>query len=157
MARFQSTNKVRLALSTALVAALVGASSARAQDAFAGGWTISKADAAPWADPAPKPDAELKLLLGKTVSFLKTRIEGPKPLRCTKLRYEVKDYAPDMLFQGSLGNDPQKQAAALGFKGPSVKTLETGCANELDYHMVDAGTVLFGLNDRLYTLTRKAP
>lgn len=43
----------------------------------------------------------------------------------------------------------------LGFKGASIKTLETGCANEIDFHMVDADTALFGLNDRIYTLTRR--
>ena len=138
-----------------LAATLLGGSPASAQDAFAGSWTISKAAPAPWAEKAPAPDAELRLLVGKTVTFLKDRIDGPKPVRCPKLAYQVKDYTPDMLFQGTLSKDPDKQAAALGFKGQTIKTLETGCANELDFHMVDGGTVLFGLNDRVYTLTRK--
>jgi hypothetical protein len=69
------------------------------------------------------------------------------------LKYEIKSHAPDMLFQGGL-TDPPKQAAALGFKGTAITTLETGCASELDFHMVDADIVLFGLNDRIYTLTR---
>ena len=140
-----------LALGTSL------AETASAQEAFAGTWTVSKADRAPWADAAPAPDAELRALLGKTVAFLKTRIDGPKPVACTKLKYAIKDYTPDMLFQGALTKDPDQQAKALGFPGSPIKTLETGCGNELDYHMASADTVLFGLNDRVYTLTRKKP
>ena len=78
----------------------------------------------------------------------------PKPLLCRKLKYKVTSYTPDMLFQGSL-TAPDKQAAALGFKDSAIKTLETGCEAEIDFHMVDAMTVLFGLNDRVYTMTRR--
>jgi hypothetical protein len=146
-----------LALAAFLTLGLALGSQARAQDAFAGSWTVAKADTAPWADTAPKPDAELRGLVGKTVTFLKTRIDGPKPVHCTKLKYEIKDYTADMLFQGALTKDPEQQAKALGFKGSPIKTLETGCGNELDFHMADADTVLFGLNDRVYTLARKKP
>lgn len=139
-----------------LVSCLASSSPARAQEAFAGSFAISKADTAPWADAAPKPDAELRGLLGKSASFQKTRIDAPKPLGCAKLQYAVKEYTADMLFQGSL-KEPEQQAKALGFKGTPIKTLETGCANGIDFHMVDADTVLFGLNDRVYTLTRKKP
>jgi hypothetical protein len=127
-----------------------------AQEAFAGSFVISKADTAPWANAAPKPDAELRGLLGKSASFQKTRIDAPKPLGCTQLKYAIKDYTADMLFQGSL-KEPEQQSKALGFKGAPIKTLETGCANGIDFHMVDADTVLFGLNDRVYTLARKKP
>jgi len=140
-----------------LVTLGLASTAVRAQEAFAGGWTVAKADQAPWAGSAPKPDAELRGLLGKPVSFLKTRIDGPQALRCIKLKYEVKDYTADMLFQGALNKDPEQEAKALGFKAGPVKTLETGCGNEIDYHMVDADTVLFGLNDRVYTLARKKP
>ena len=99
-------------------------------------------------------DAEAKRLLHQPVSILPDRIDGPKPLLCRKLKYKVTDYSPDMLFQGGL-TAPDKQAAALGFKGSSIKTLETGCEGEIDFHMVDEMTVLFGLNDRVYTMTRR--
>ena len=147
---------VSLSLAATIAFALAGAHPAPAQEAFAGSFTISKADTAPWADAAPKPDAELRGLLGKSASFQKTRIDGPKPLGCTKLKYEIKSYTADMLFQGAL-KEPEQQAKALGFKGSPIKTLETGCASGIDFHMVDADTVLFGLNDRVYTLTRKKP
>ena len=138
-----------------LVAVLIAvASGVHAQETFVGPWTISKADAAPWADKGASSDPEAKALLGRAVSILPDRIEGPKPLGCRKLKYKVTGYAPDMLFQGGL-TDPGKQAAALGFKGTAIKTLETGCESEIDFHMVDEMTVLFGLNDRIYTMTRK--
>jgi len=125
----------------------------RAQQAFAGSWIIGKSDRAPWADTAAPSDAEARALAGKAVKILPGRIEGPKPLGCGKAKYEVKNYTPDMLFQGGL-TAPDRQAAALGFKGASITTLETGCASEIDFHMVDADTLLFGLNDRVYTLRR---
>jgi hypothetical protein len=51
--------------------------------------------------------------------------------------------------------DPAQVAATLGFRGTSWKTLETGCANELDYHFVDPNTVEFGLNNYVYFLKKQ--
>jgi hypothetical protein len=149
----QSVSKA--SLSPFVVACVLAASSpARSQEAFLGPWTITKADPAPWAEKGNASDAEAKRLLGKSVGILADRIDGPKPLGCSKLKYKVTSYAPDMLFQGSL-TAPDKQAVALGFKDKAIKTLETGCEAEIDFHMVDFMTVLFGLNDRIYTMTRK--
>jgi hypothetical protein len=125
-----------------------------AQEAFAGPWLIIRSEPAPWADKGASSDPETKALLGKPVGILADRIDGPKPLLCRKLKYKVTSYTPDMLFQGNL-TAPNKQAAALGFKDPSIKTLATGCEAGIDFHMVDAMTVLFGLNDRIYTMTRR--
>ena len=57
--------------------------------------------------------------------------DAARPLRCAKLKYAVKQYEADMLFQGAL-KEPEQQAKALGFTTFPVKTLETGCANELE-------------------------
>jgi hypothetical protein len=127
---------------------------ARAQEAFSGPWLITKAEPAPWAERGAASNAEAKALLHQPVSILPNSIDGPKPLLCHKLKYKVTNYTPDMLFQGSL-TAPEKQAAALGFKDKAIKTLETGCEAEIDFHMVDEMTVLFGLNDRVYTMTRR--
>jgi hypothetical protein len=142
----------RAALAGLIAMAL--SSGAHAQEAFGGPWLIIKAEPAPWAEKGAASDAETKRLLHQPVSILPDRIDGPKPLLCRKLKYKVTDYTPDMLFQGGL-TAPDKQAAALGFKGGSIKTLETGCEAEIDFHMVDEMTVLFGLNDRVYTMTRR--
>jgi hypothetical protein len=150
------TTSYRGLRSAALVGLIAMAFSSRAyaQEAFGGPWLIIKAEPAPWADKGAASDAEAKKLLNQPVSILPDRIDGPKPLLCRKLKYKVTSYTPDMLFQGSL-TAPDKQAAALGFKDKAIKTLETGCEAEIDFHMVDAMTVLFGLNDRVYTMTRR--
>lgn len=149
----RSCQRFGLAAVAGLVAMAV-AFSAQAQEAFGGPWLIIKAEPAPWAEKGAASYAEAKTLLHQPVSILPDRIDGPKPLLCRKLKYKVANYTPDMLFQGGL-TAPDKQAAALGFKGSPIKTLETGCEAEIDFHMVDEMTVLFGLNDRVYTMIRR--
>jgi hypothetical protein len=51
--------------------------------------------------------------------------------------------------------DPVKVAESVGFKGKSFKTVETGCAFELDWHFVDAKTGAFGLNNYIYTIQKQ--
>jgi len=151
--RNTSCQRLRSAALAGLIA-MAFSSGAHAQEAFLGPWLISKAEPAPWAEKGASSDAQAKTLLGKPVSILQDRIDGPKPLGCRKLKYKVTDYTPDMLFQGGL-TAPDKQAAQLGFKDKAITTLETGCEAEIDFHMVDFMTVLFGLNDRVYTMTRR--
>ncbi len=107
---------------------------------------------APWADPAHKDDAaEMKSLVGKTVIFRGHEIVGPRQVACKGPKYQVKDYPPDMLFQGAFDEmhrknasaDPVKIAAKLGFQGKAFKTVETGCATELDFHFIDPSTTTF--------------
>jgi hypothetical protein len=131
---------------------------------YIGIWKIDSAVAAPWADPLHKDDAsEMKSLVGKTVTFMPGEIAGPRQLACKGPKYKVKDYPADMLFQGAFDEmrrrdksvDPAKLAAKLGFKGSSWKTLETGCATELDFHFIDPSTTTFGLNNYVYTLKKQ--
>lgn len=131
---------------------------------YLGTWKIQSAVLAPWADAAHKDDAaEMKGLVGKTVVIKPAEIAGPRQVACKGPKYRVKDYPADMLFQGELGElhardksvDPAKLAAKLGFKGSSWKTLETGCATELDFHFIDPATTTFGLNNYVYTLKKQ--
>ena len=131
---------------------------------YLGTWKVDSAVLAPWADAAHKDDAaEMKTLVGKTVVFKPAEIAGPRQVACKGPHYKVKDYPADMLFQGAFGEmhsrdksvDPAKVAAKLGFKGSSWKTLETGCATELDFHFIDPGTTTFGLNNYVYTLKKQ--
>jgi hypothetical protein len=144
-----------LTLSTALFAA---------DPFYLGTWKITGAVEAPWADAAHKNDAaEMKSLVGKTVIFKAAEIVGPRQLACKAPHYAVKDYPADMLFQGAFGEmhtkdksaDPQKLAEKVGFKGKSWKTVETGCATELDFHFIDPSTTTFGLNNYVYTLKKQ--
>src|SRR6202789_7439 len=131
---------------------------------YLGTWKVDSAVLAPWADAAHKDDAaEMKTLVGKTVVFKPAEIAGPRQVACKGPHYKVKDYPADMLFQGAFGEmqnrdksiDPGKVAAKLGFKGKSWKTLETGCATELDFHYIDPSTTTFGLNNYVYTLKKQ--
>lgn len=131
---------------------------------YLGTWKIASAVQAPWADPLHKDDeAEMKSLVGKTVVFKAAEIAGPRQVACKGPHYQVKDYPADMLFQGAFDEmrrkdrkaDPEKLAAKLGFKGKSWKTLETGCATELDFHFINPSTTTFGLNNYVYTLKKQ--
>jgi hypothetical protein len=135
-----------------------------ADNFYLGTWKIDSAVPAPWADAAHKDDAaEMKTLVGKSVIFRVGEIAGPRQVACKGPKYRVKDYPADMLFQGEFGEmqrrdksvDPAKLAAKLGFKGSSWKTLETGCATELDFHFIDPVTTTFGLNNYVYILKKQ--
>jgi hypothetical protein len=142
----------------------VMAAAAHAEESYLGTWKVASALVAPWADPARTPDqAEMKSLVGKTVTFKAKEITGPRTLACKGPKYRLSDFVADMLFQGAFGEmhqndkslDPAKIAATLGFQGESWKVLETGCANELDWHFVDATTLAIGLNDYVYVLKKQ--
>ena len=134
---------------------------AAADSFYVGSWTLTAAVVAPWADPHRKPDdAERARLLGKTLVLAPREISGPRPFACAKPQYKMTDYGPDMLFQGAFDEmrhadhkvDPKALAASLGFTGPRIRTLETGC--EIDVHFVDDATAEIGLNDYVYTLKK---
>jgi hypothetical protein len=146
-----------------LFASLSLAGPAVAADPFyVGSWTFTTAVVAPWADPQRKPDdAERARLMGKTLVLKSREITGPRPFSCAKPQYKVTNYGPDMLFQGAFDEiqragkkaDPKALAASLGFTGPRIRTLETGC--EIDFHFVDDATARIGLNNYVYTLKKR--
>ena len=128
-----------------------------ADQSYLGVWTVRASQRAPWAAADEKPvESDLKALMHKQIVFRADRIAAPQPLNCKKPNYEIKSYAADMLFQGSL-TEPAKQAAAIGFQGATIVTLETGCEGAIDFHFLDQNTAMFALNNRLYRLERKQP
>ena len=149
---------VRIAI--AAVAALTLANPpAAAQGAIAGTWVIRQAQVtAPWVPQgtAPPADTYQRRLAGARITFAATRINGPAPLACRGPHYAMRDYGPDMLFQGNL-TQAEAQATALGFTTRPIKTLETGCEGAIDFHMLDDNTMQFALNNRIYTLDRVRP
>lgn len=119
---------------------------------------------APWWPAREKLDAaETKSLVGRTISITANSITGPRQLACRNVRFEVKKYGADMLFQGAFGEmherdhsiDPATPAAAAGFHGNSWNTLESGCGNEIEFHFIDPSTAAFGLNNYIYRLTKQ--
>ena len=132
---------------------------------YIGTWKITSAVAAPWVQGKPYDDdtAEMKSLTGKSVVIKAGEIIGPKITTCKGPKYRMVDFPANILFQGGFEEmqrkdktvDPDKLAAKLGFHGKKFKTLETGCANELDYHFVDETTAEFALNNYIYTLKKQ--
>ncbi len=145
----------------AALTALPSAASAQPPE-VAGRWVIAKAAIAPWSDPlqAGGPQEE-KRLVGKTVVFGPRSIAGPSPLGCKHPVYTVRDDPPDMLFEGGLA-EPDRSgkprnavalARALGMTTSTVRTVEIGCS-EISLHRFAPDTLVFGLNNRIYSLRR---
>ena len=147
----------------AVTLAAVIHSPAGAQElSYLGAWKFASAVPAPWAPSSQKVDtAEMKQLIGKTVTLGPKVISGPKVFACKGPHYKVSDFSADMLFQGEFGEmhdadhskDPLQLAHGLGFTGTSFKTLETGC--EIDWHFVDPRTAEIALDNYVYTLKKQ--
>jgi len=159
------TDRLRWTAATLLLAcALALSGNASAQERYAGAWKIASSEPAPWPHEAswevPK---EIKQLVGATVVFKADRIVGPVPLACKGPHYEIVQYGADMLFQGSLEEKgdkkttPDKAATALGFAKRPIPSITTGCASEIEFHVIDDDHMLFGLNNRVYRMTRTSP
>ena len=150
----------RAGIAALLALALAGAADAKGASAnpFLGSWKVTSAKIGPWYDGnGAKPQMD-PALDGKTLTFSAMTASGSKVVGCNKAHYVVSVVGPDMLFEGSL-KDPAKDAAALGFKGDKITTMNESCDSktgdmELDFPMVDEGTILLGLNNMIYTLKR---
>jgi hypothetical protein len=133
-----------------------------AEPSYLGTWKIAMAASAPWVLPRAALDVrERARLIGQTIAVKAAAITGPSPFACPRPHYRFRDFTPAMLFQGAFKEmqvndkaaDPDLLAGGLGFIGPSIKTLETGC--DLEFHFVDASTAQVGLNDTIYMLRKQ--
>ena len=144
-----------LIAATACLAA-VPAGAAGAQRPFYGRWLIAEAHPAPWYNPSDPGTAPFDdHLVGKSIVYMPTRITGPRVLACSGPHYRMLEVGPDYLFQGGL-TAPTAQAAALGFRGNRIASLETGCAGGIDFHFINQATALFALDNMVYTLRKQA-
>ena len=140
--------------------ALLLAPAAYGQD-LTGRWVIAKAAIAPWADPLQRGGrAEQHRLVGRTVTFGPRSVAGPAPLGCAHAVYSAHDDTPDLLFEGELAEPDRKSgrprdvaglARGLGMTTATVRTTETGCS-EVAFHRLAPDILVFGLNNRVYTL-----
>src|SRR5262245_12318330 len=125
--------RLRPLIAAALVVGSAGMAcvSARASDwsRFAGTWTITGSQIAPWAPPThPARSAESKRLAGKKITFTTQRVAAPSPMGCAKPRYTVQVVRADMIFEGMLAEASDSspggaaaataRAGALGFDDP---------------------------------------
>src|SRR4051812_28702197 len=97
-------SKIRAA-GAAVILCAASLSGAHAEEAFyAGKWKIAEAVKAPWAKSDAELDpAEMKALVGKTITLKSDAVEGPGSFPCKHPQYEVMEGGPDMLFQGMFG------------------------------------------------------
>jgi hypothetical protein len=129
---------------------------------YLGAWTLADAAAAPWSDRSQQPEpAERGRLLGQTVEFRPDAVTGPPPFACAAPHYRFRDVTAAALFHGAFGamaasdrsRDPDLSASALGFVGPTIKTLETGC--NVAIHFVDAATAQVSVSNVIFTLRKQ--
>ncbi|HEY6943276.1 hypothetical protein [Dokdonella sp.] len=139
------------------------ATSATAQERYAGRWTIERGDAAPWARGDGDVDpAEVKRLVGTRVTFEPKHIRGPAPLACDGPKYVIEDVPAEGLFQGGLAEygdhrvDADAQATRMGFAKRPIATLDTGCEGAIDFHATGDDELLFALDNVIYRLHRDA-
>jgi hypothetical protein len=155
------TSASAILCATVFAAAVVSISPAFAQGPdFAGRWVIAGAAMAPWADPLQRGGrAEEARLVGRVVTFGPRTVTGPSPLGCPHAVYSHHDDTADLLFEGELAEpdragrprDAAALARGLGMTTRTVRTMETGCS-EVAFHRLAADTLVFGLNNRIYTL-----
>ena len=152
----------------ALALMLLSALPAAADDfPFAGTWKITGAVHAPWEDPDnPIVSDDAEKYLDKTVAISKGTITGPDLMGCGKTEMNIEALPFAGLFEGGLAADPKdpggkydeakakKIALELGFTAEPVPTLFQGCS-ELSLHLRDANTLMFGLNNRIFTMQRQ--
>lgn len=133
-----------------------------AQEVFAGSWDVAKAENAPWlaARPELTPHPE-PVLRHARIIFRADRVVAPTWMGCKAPKYEIMSLGFDALFEGGLYDpdhglkDAKGLALKLGFTKEPVTSMLTGCS-ELLFHLVDHDTVLFALNNMIYTLKRRA-
>ena len=155
----------------ALALLLAPAALAHADDfPFAGTWKITGAAHAPWEDPAhPMVTDDEEKYDNKLVTISKDSIKGPDMLGCGKTEITVETLPFAGLFEGGLAQDPKnaggggddydedkakKLATELGFTTEPVPTLYQGCS-EISLHLRDASTLLFGLNNHIFTMKKQ--
>jgi hypothetical protein len=135
--------------------------------AFYGEWKITGAAKAPWEDPDhPMITDDAERYTGTVVGISKGEMTGPDLLGCgtTILTVEALPYAG--LFEGGLAANPKnaadpydidkakRLAEGLGFTAEPVESLFHGCS-EIILHRMNGQTLLFGLNNRIFTLARQ--
>ena len=123
----------------------------QSEQSLVGEWRIVGRRPAPWAGVVATNAA---IEIGARVRVDPARLDGPGAIGCGAARLERVTAPPEGLFEGNLP-DPARDAARLGFRAGPVPGLRVVCANVgLDFHLADPWTLLLGLDDRIYTLSR---
>ncbi len=151
-----------------LIPFLLGASlfahAAWAEGDIKGTWNVTKMEPAPWL--AVKPDSSAyyaEELEDGIVVFGDDKVTSPITwMGCKKPKYETASVPFNSLFEGGLEDKERgltntaELAHKLGFTKEPVTSVTPSCS-ELTYHFADDNTLLFALDNVIYTLTRVKP
>jgi len=117
------------------------------------GWRVVRTSDAPWAHPTSHDRAQS--LVGRILTFHSDSVDGIDVLNCGHVRYEATRYPVEGLFQGKLPAPAVRSGRALGIAGPTVAGFRLNCdTGVFEFHHVDADTLLLGLDNRVFTLSR---
>lgn len=136
---------------------------ARAEDyPILGDWMIDKAIVAPWVGPNASLGKFASLSrahLNMIVSFFPNRVVASDPkLACTDVDYERTLFPPELIFGASLPDPDQVEiAAGLGLPSGTIPGFDVDCGASTvqSYHFANRNTVLFALEDIIYTMDRQ--
>jgi hypothetical protein len=138
-----------------------GADAPAAEMSLIGTWQIIEAQPGPWMPEKEQPAyaAEGKRLLKLAITFTAQQVKSKyKALNCaSNVIYEANKLEPDALFQGNLP-EPNPTAAVLrmGFPRGDIPSVDVQCLNaKYTFHFRDANTMMFNLNNVIYTLKRQ--
>ncbi len=120
-----------------------------------GEWRLIRAVVAPWDTTKDSGIGDSERWIGERVRFDAHSVSGPGGLTCGNAVYTATRSAPDALFQGSLPAPAGRVAEALGIVAFPVPGTSLSCDSGLfEFHRVDPNTMLFALNDIVWTLDR---
>ena len=119
-----------------------------------GDWRVEHGVAAPWLrDGTQVPDTKTRV--GSTIRFNLDHVIGAGALSCARAAYETISQPAQGLFQGNLPAPAKKSAVPLGITKFPVPGTRLNCdTGSYDFHRVDANTLLVGLDNVIWTLTR---
>jgi len=96
-------------------------------------------------------------LTGQILVLAANHMQGPAPLDCGPARLEATSYPAAGLFQGGLPAPAEHSAKTLGIGRFPVAGVRVTCDKGVfEFHQVDVDTLLLGLDNRVWTLSRAA-
>lgn len=137
---------------TLLALACSGSLAAQAAETgIQGSWRFTHALPAPWGAAFLSSPS----FTGQTLTIVAKAVKGPKPFICSGLHSQNLQLPAEGLFQGGLPAPAATAAQALGFGQFPVATSSLTCdSGSFDFHHVDADTLLIGLDNQVWTLSR---
>jgi len=125
-----------------------------------GRWEVTQAAIAPWVGDkiGLVRESEVRKLLKQRITFSARAAASQYPaLNCSDATYEPTRLPPAGLFQGALPEPHQATfAKAIGFASGEIAGFDLACPDaRFAFHFRDRDTLLFALDNVIYTLKRR--